>query len=236
MVAIKNHDLATHPIKERRTSSASANHKSGSATFVALDGSDSPDSFDNAFSRPQIENRKSKSANRCGRSLILLLCSILACALLSGCAGYSLGPTNGLDPGEKSVQVMPFMNQTLEPRLTDEVTHQMRQALQRDGTYKLDSHGDGDIVLSGVIVSYTRHELSFQRTDTITPKDFRVTMTAQVIARERGTGKMLLDQRVTGYTLIRVGSDLVESERQALPLLAQDLAKKTAELLADGTF
>lgn len=157
-------------------------------------------------------------------------------ALLTGCAGYSLGPTNGLEAGEKSVQVMPFINQTLEPRLTDEVTHQMRKALQRDATYKLNTHGDGDIVLSGVIVAYTRHELSFQRTDTITPKDFRLTMTAQVTARERGTGKTILDQRVTGYTLMRIGTDLVESERQALPLLAQDLAKNVTQLLADGIF
>jgi hypothetical protein len=155
---------------------------------------------------------------------------------LTGCAGYSLGPTNGLEAGEKSVQVMPFANQTLEPRLTDEVTQQMRKSLQRDRTYRLATHDDGDIVLTGSIIAYNRHELSFLRTDTLTVKDFRITMTAQVTARERDTGKVLLDQRVTGYTLIRVGSDLVNSERQALPLLAQDLAKNITSLLADGTF
>ena len=91
-------------------------------------------------------------------------------------------------------------------------------------------------MLSGSIVSYTRHELSFLSTDTLTVKDFRIIMTAQVTARERSTGKVVLDQRVTGRTLIRVGADLVDSERQALPLLAEDLAKNITSLLADGTF
>jgi hypothetical protein len=169
-------------------------------------------------------------------NLIRQACGALALIGLTGCAGYSLGPTNGMDAGEKSIQVTPFANQTVEPRLTDEVTQQMRKALQRDRTYQLATHDDGDIVLTGSIVAYNRHELSFLRTDTLTVKDFRITMTAQVTARERSTGKVLLDQRVTGYTIIRVGTDLVNSERQALPLLAQDLAKNITSLLADGTF
>ena len=36
---------------------------------------------------------------------------------------------------------------------------------------------------------------------------------------------------MTGYTLIRVGPDLASAERQAIPLLADDLAKTTTELL-----
>jgi hypothetical protein len=37
-------------------------------------------------------------------------------------------------------------------------------------------------------------------------------------------------------TLIRVGSDLTSAERQALPLLAADLARNITALLADGTW
>src|SRR5437899_4621330 len=39
--------------------------------------------------------------------------------LVAGCAGYHLGSTNGVPAGERSVQVNPFLNQTLEPRLSD---------------------------------------------------------------------------------------------------------------------
>ncbi len=154
----------------------------------------------------------------------------------SGCGGYRLGPVNGQAAREKSVQVNPFVNQTLEPRLTDAVTQQLRKQLQRDGTYQLATHNDGDIVVSGSITRYNRQEVSFSSTDVLTVRDYRLELTSQVTARERSTGKVLLDQPVTGVTLIRVGNDLVSAERQALPLLAADLAKNVTELLAEGSW
>jgi hypothetical protein len=152
----------------------------------------------------------------------------------SGCAGYKLGPVNGLAAREKSVQVNPFANHTLEPRLGDAVTSQLRQELQRDGTYQLASHNDGDIVVSGVVTRYYRYEVSFSSGDVLTVRDYRLELRAQVTARDRSTGKVILDQPVTGYTLIRVTTDLVSTERQALPLLAADLAKNVTSLLAEG--
>ncbi len=154
----------------------------------------------------------------------------------SGCAGYKLGPVNGLAAREKSVQVNPFVNQTLEPRLGDAVTQQLRKQLQRDGTYQLASHNDGDIVVSGSITRYTRDEVSFNASDVLTVRDYRLGLSVQVTARERRTGKVILDQPVTGTTLIRVGNDLVSAERQALPLLAEDLAKNVTTLLAEGSW
>ena len=161
-------------------------------------------------------------------------CLALALALLSGCVGYQLGPTNGLARLDRTVQVVPFVNQTLEPRLTDALTSQLRKQMQRDGAFHLATHDDGDIVVSGVITHYQRHEMSFAARDTLTVRDLRISMTAQVTARERSTGKLLLDKPVTGYTLIRVGADLPSAERQALPLLAGDLARNVTSLLTDG--
>ena len=167
---------------------------------------------------------------------LLFLPLLLILALLTGCAGYSLGPTNGLAAGEKSIQIVPFSNQTLEPWLTDAVTAQLRKVLQHDGTYRLASHDDGDVVVSGIITRFQRHEMSFVPTDIVTVRDYRLTLTAQVTARDRASGKVILDQPVSGYTLIRVGSDLVSTERQSLPLLAADLAKNVTALLVDGAW
>jgi hypothetical protein len=108
--------------------------------------------------------------------------------------------------------------------------------LQQDGTYRLETHDDGDIIISGVITDYQRKELSFQPQDVITVLDYEITMTAQITARERATGKIIFDRPVKGRTSIRVGTDLTSSERQAAPLLADDLAKKTTALLVDGTW
>ena len=154
----------------------------------------------------------------------------------SGCAGYKLGPVNGLAAREKSVQINPFDNQTLEPRLTDAVTSQLRKELQRDGTYQLATRNDGDIVVAGSIKSYQRFEVSFSSGDILTVRDFRLELGAQVTARDRSTGKVILDQMVKGTTLIRVTNDLTSSERQALPLLAADLAKNVTALLAEGSW
>ena len=154
----------------------------------------------------------------------------------SGCAGYKLGPVNGLAAREKSIQVNPFANQTLEPRLGDAVTTQLRKQLQRDGTFQLASHNDGNIVVSGAVTRYARYQVSFSSGDVLTVRDFRLEMSALVTARDRSTGKVILNQIVAGYTLIRVTTDLTSTERQALPLLATDLARNATALLTEGAW
>ncbi|HUR44640.1 MAG TPA: LPS assembly lipoprotein LptE [Candidatus Saccharimonadales bacterium] len=162
--------------------------------------------------------------------------TFLAAAVLTGCAGYQLGSTNGVVAGTKSIQVTPFASKAIEPRLSDAVTVSLRKSIQQDGTYKLNTAQAGDIVLTGTIEAYDRQQLSYQPRDILTPRDYRILITAHVIARERGTGKTLLDREVTGRTTIRVGNDLSSAERQALPLAAEDLARSITSLLADGTW
>jgi hypothetical protein len=164
------------------------------------------------------------------------LSACVALLLLSGCAGYRLGTTTGTAAGVRLLQIDPFTNQTLEPRLSDAVATALRRQTQQDGTYHLATHGRADVVVGGAITQYRRHELSFVPNDVLTVKDFRVTVTAHVTARETATGKVLFDQTVTGFTLVQVGTDLTSAERQALPLLADDLARKITALLADGTW
>lgn len=173
---------------------------------------------------------------RPSRALASFRCSLLLALglALTGCAGYHLGPSNGVEAGARSVQIAPFANQTMQPQLTDVVTSLMREELQRDGTYKLATHQDGDILINGSLIKYERIVVTFSPTDVLTVQDYRLSLTAQVSARDRTTGKVLFDQPVTGYTLIRVGSDLPSAERQAMPLLAQDLARNITALLVDG--
>jgi hypothetical protein len=163
---------------------------------------------------------------------ILLLCA----ALLAGCAGYHVGPVNGANAGAKSIEIFPFNNQTLQPRLGDAVTQALRERLQTDGTYHLDTHGGGDVVVTGVITRYQRIGVAYLNTDVTTAQSYRVNITAHVVARERTTGKVLLDKDVSGYTLVTVGTDLASAERQATPLLAEDLAQNISELITEGAW
>lgn len=166
-------------------------------------------------------------------AFVLVLCP--AAFLFAGCAGYHLGPVNNETAGEKSVEVEPFNNQTLQPRLGDAVTQALREQLQTDGTYHL-ARNDGDIVVSGVIKSYNRQGLSFLSSDVYTANNYQVGIVAHVVARQRDTGKVLLDKDINGYTLVHVTSDLADAERQSLPLLAEDLAQKVTEQLTEGAW
>jgi hypothetical protein len=168
-----------------------------------------------------------------GSWTFLLLLPILAAVAFSGCA-YQLGPTNNQTAGARSVQVTPFLNRTIEPRLSEYVTLEVRKQIQKDGTFRLNSSDDGDIIVSGFVTTFTRSGLSFQPTDVITPRDYWLSMVAHVTARERSTGKILLEQDVSGRTTMRVGNDLSSAERQATPLLAEDLARNITALLAEG--
>src|SRR5208283_976401 len=168
----------------------------------------------------------------------LALALLLAAIAGGGCLGYRLGPSNGLPAGEKSVQLMPFLNNTLEPGLTDALGLALRQQLQRDGTYRLATHNDGDMIVTGTITRYDRRAISYTHGDVFTVQDYHLSIRAMVNVRDRVTGKSVFphDQQVTGFTLMRVGQDITSSERQAIPLLAGDLARNITALLADGTW
>jgi len=156
--------------------------------------------------------------------------------VLAGCAGYRLGPTNGVAAGSQSVQIAPFQNTTSEPRLSDAVATALRKQLQQDGTYRLDTQGGGDLLVMGLITRYDRTAVSFQPTDIITARDFKVVLAADVTVIERSTGRTNLHREVSGRTTIRVGNDQTSAERQALPLLAEDLARNITSLMVDGTW
>jgi hypothetical protein len=156
--------------------------------------------------------------------------------VFEGCAGYRLGPTNGLPAKAKSIQVNPFQNQTMEPRLIEPVVSALRKGVQQDGTYRLDTSNDGDVIVDGVITSFKRAELSYQPNDVLTVRDYTLYLIVRIRAHERATGKVLVDREVSGYTTIRVGADLASAERQAIPMLAEDLARKATSILVDGVW
>ena len=156
--------------------------------------------------------------------------------LFSGCAGYQLGPTNGLSAGSRTISFHPFKNDTLIPRLDVPVNNALRKRVQQDGTYQLVTQEEGDIVVSGTIVSFYRAGITTQPSDTLRFRDYRVTITAHVKATDQISGKVLLDGPVTGSSTMRVETDMPSSDRQVSPLLAEDLAINVVAILAEGDF
>jgi hypothetical protein len=160
----------------------------------------------------------------------------LAALTLTGCAAYHLGPVNGAVAGAKTVEVQPFFNQTLQPRLNDDMAQALRERFQKDGTFSLVTGTPGDLVVSGAIRNYDREGLGYLNNDSTTTQNYRVAAIVHVVVRDRASGKVVLEKDVKGHTLINVGSDFASSERQAGPLLAADVAQNIVALLAEGSW
>jgi hypothetical protein len=155
-------------------------------------------------------------------------------ALLAGCAGYKLGPTNGIPAGSRSVEVRSFVNKTREPRITEYLAGSMRKQFQQDGTFHLDTSGRGDILVTGEITRFERTGLSYLTNDVLTPQEYTLLLVAHVVAVNVNTGKTYVNKDVFGRTYMRIGNDQSSAERQAIPLLADDLARNAVSLLVDG--
>ena len=155
---------------------------------------------------------------------------------LTGCAGYHLGPVEDSVAGGRSVEVFPFNNQTMQPRFGDAVTQSLRERLQADGTYHLATHGEGDVVVTGTIKGFRRAGLSYLSADITTTVNYREEVIAHVVARESGSGRIVLEKDISGYTLLNVGTDISNADRQAQSLLADDLARNITQALTEGNW
>jgi hypothetical protein len=152
------------------------------------------------------------------RSWLLIILAIAA----GGCAGYKLGPTNGIAAGSRTVKFKPFINKTREPRVTEYLSTSLRKQLQQD------------ILVSGEITRFDRGGLSYQTNDVLTPQEYTLTMQARVVAVDVSTGKTIVNRTVQGITYIRIGNDEYSAERQAIPLLTDNVARSAISLLVDG--
>jgi hypothetical protein len=160
----------------------------------------------------------------------------LLAVLLAGCAGYKLGPTNGIPAGSRSLAVRAFINKTREPRISEYLANSMRKQFQQDGTFRLADPGNADILVRGEVIRFDRTPLSYTTNDVLTPQEYTLTMIAHVVAVNVNGGRKALDRNVLGRTYIRVGNDQSSAEREAIPLLADDLARNTVSLLVDGSW
>ena len=156
--------------------------------------------------------------------------------LVSGCLGYRVGTTTPIASGISSIQVLPVKNETHEPRLNEYVARALRSEIQRDGSFQLDTKGDTRLVLEVSLVEYTRDVLSFVPGDTLTTRDTRLRLAANVVARDRFSGETYFDDVLEARMPIRIGSDLAAAERQAGPMMAESMARLVVGMLADGVW
>ncbi len=151
-----------------------------------------------------------------------------------GCAGYQWGPTNGRTAGAQSLQVVFFENETFEPRLATAVNRAMKHEVQRDGTYALETQTEGDFVMKGRLVDFRRNGVSYKPGDVLTVQDYTMQLSAEVTVINAATGEEVFRRTITGRSTVRVGDDLTAGQRQAVPIIAAELAEQAILQFVDG--
>ncbi len=159
----------------------------------------------------------------------------LAVAALAGC-GYKLGNLAGRElEGVKTVYVPVARNETYEPAISVLVTDALIRRLHADGTLRVARREEADATLAVVLKEIDRNPLRSARGDYRVTQEFRVNLRAEVTLTRKGGGIPIMNARgFTGRTEYFVGRDPQEGERQAMGLVAEDLANEIVLNVAEG--
>ena len=160
--------------------------------------------------------------------------SLMLVSVLTGCVGYTAGPTNGAFAGARTVRVSFFKNETLEPRLVVAVNRALKRNLQQDGTFELETSGNADLLVTGELTDFLRGGVSYKPGDILTVQDYNLQLTAKIKVTDRVTGEVVMQREITGSSIVRVGNNLTARQRQAVPLIADQLARQATDLIVDG--
>jgi hypothetical protein len=169
-------------------------------------------------------------------SVTRVLGGLLLVFALSGCAGYRVGDISGRNlQGVHSVYVPVVKNASLEADLQVLVTDAIIQRFNNDGTLEVNQNADADSELDVTIVSVTRSAVASSTSNILVTSQYQLTIDAKATYTNRRLGRKIFENvSVTGNTTYFTQSDILESERQALPLAAQDLANNTVKLVTEG--
>lgn len=157
--------------------------------------------------------------------------ALLLLALVAGCAGYRVGST--LPAEIKTVHVPTFVNSTGEPRLETSATSTTIQEFQQDGTLRVVSAREADTILKVSLVKYTLAPLRYEKDQSLTAREYRVTLTATISFSVRSTGEVLTGKTVQGESTFIASGSLTAGKRAALPEATRDLAHDIVEAVVE---
>lgn len=161
--------------------------------------------------------------------LLGLTCLFLAS---TGCVGYKLG--SNLPPGITTINIPVFINEAREPGLETILTGAAIQEFQKDGSLKVLSKDQANSILEVTVRKYELEPLRYRRDQAITAKEYRLTLTADVILRKLPSNEVVVDTKgVIGFTTFTALSDLPSARRMALPKAAADLGQRIVKCVVE---
>jgi Lipopolysaccharide-assembly len=160
---------------------------------------------------------------------------LLLAPLLSGCAGYHLGPATPAYLRQiHSIAVPAFRNATLVPRIEALVTGTIIKQFQQDGTFRIASEDNADASLKGEIIAVGRSPARSVRGNVLATTEFNLSLRVRYTLVGRDGKTLAGPSEAAGSTSFFVGEDVNTDERQALPLAAEQLAGHLVSQLSEG--
>lgn len=125
-----------------------------------------------------------------------LLIVVALCSELGGC-GYHVAKygEGRLTSGDKTVGISLFTNKSYRTNLEATLTASLVDEFARRSGGKVVAESSAELLLSGTIDSYTEVPVSYTAFDVI--KEYRATMTAKVVLRDKASQKVLWKGEVT---------------------------------------
>jgi hypothetical protein len=162
--------------------------------------------------------------------------ALLLAGLLTGCAGYRVGDISGRNlQGVRSVYVPVAKNASLQPDLQVLVTDAIIQRFNSDGTLEVNQNENADSELDVTIDQVQNSAIASSVQNILVTSQYQLNITAKVTFVNRRLGRKIFENSTaSGTTTFYTQSDIQESERQALPLAAQDLANNVVKLVTEG--
>jgi len=167
----------------------------------------------------------------------ILLLSLTLC--VAGC-GYHLG---GIKPTPMrrvtTVAVPTFKNNTILPRIEAQTADAVAKQFQQDGTYRLESSDQADVIVEGTIVSVDRLPMRIFASNVLQTSEFELTLRVKYRVIDRVTGAVLMEGNAVGVTPFfseadLVNSDLVTNQNMNYPIAAQRMAEHLVSKVAEG--
>jgi hypothetical protein len=163
------------------------------------------------------------------------LSTLVVALLLSGCAGYHLGPAKPAYLREiHSIAVPTFRNATLVPRIEVLVTGTVIKQFQQDGTYRITNEDKADATVKGEIIAVGRSPARSVRGNVLATTEFNLVLRVRYTLIGRDGKTIAGPSQAAGSTSFFVGEDVSTDERQALPLAADQLAVQLVSQLSEG--
>ncbi len=160
----------------------------------------------------------------------------VAFLLLTGCAGYRLGNISGRTlQGVHTVYVPMVHNDTSTANFETVATDALIRRFNNDGTLLTTTSANADAVVDVTMTSIATNPLRTTISNTLVTAQYSLRINAEVTVTNKRTGTLICDKlQLTGSTTFYLQNDVIEGERQALPLACEDLAKNIVTSVTEG--